>query len=1152
MEVATPESVRKLKKRLFMNESLMSESGEDRDEVQEAAGVDDDAPPADEAKGSASAGARAVRTDSALEKVKVYLRIRPLRKEEHGGMGATPCLAQASSQQVAVVPPPASQAFKSKGERQGRYIFTKVFGPETDQKTMFDQTTLPLIESFLWGCNGLLFAYGMTGAGKTHTMEGSRAEAGIIPRTLDVIFNSIDGRQCLTNVVPHEFGSQRRKEGPRSSAAPRVADRSALPINDNCSYRVFLTYTEIYCELMYDLLAPMPEPVNGRPPKREVLKFRTSRDGMLRTQAAREVQVCSWEEAAAVLAAGQANRQTAATVLNVESSRSHAVLCIRLEVIPLDGDDEPYLDEPELLVSNYLSFIDLAGSERYAKTQASGTRLKEASNINTSLMTLGKCLETLRWNQHHPRAKPRVVPFRESKLTRLFRDYYCKDGKVVMLVNVSPAADHFDETAHVLKFSAIARDITTVAAKSKIDTGRTRVVNRAKAKAKAEMIAMAQAKAKAVAQANALAAAIAQARLESPALFAASPVLAKVLDENIELSGGVSPATEASTSMAHSEFATSLLSISVSDSDDEHEASCLSSSMSGVDEEQDDDSAELADIRDLVEEIQELRMQLIESEARAAHMEAEIRDEVSREMAARLQEMQAAYEAQNAVRGEIQEEKYDRRLSIMRRSTIRKQHGASAAEVDRLRRELDHTCGLLDDMRSDRDRLADELAAVKDELAEAAAAAAAAVGRRGLDALSPTSTKAVNELIEDEVLQAEANARMKIESLEAALAAEEDRSRAALADAASLRDKLHNMMGKTVELQRELVLLRDSSPIVGRVSAVPELLSPSAIEELKRLRSLEERIASVRKPATPGSDVVGRMDAMLASGSLMDLEATPSGRRRWQLSSPHLSHVGSLSPSVAAGSSSFASVGISETDALVEAMDAMLASEGLSGGGGSGGADLVSVNDECEAETEAEVEAEAEAETEAEVEAEAEAETEAEVEAEAEAEVEAEAEAVVNDENSMLTSNVSVASAASEATLKRRRDDSEAGSPVSGASAGSPISVASGSIILDGSTSIALDGSSMISPSSSEFVPSESSWAESSASGQRGKGSGEPSFDVFDFVEEEDQVPFAPPAKKARRGRGRGRGRGAKVEVAADDSPLVERTPMVRRLRPRR
>ncbi|EDV22975.1 uncharacterized protein TRIADDRAFT_28328, partial [Trichoplax adhaerens] len=106
-----------------------------------------------------------------------------------------------------------------------------------------------------------------------------------------------------------------------------------------------------------------------------------------------------------------------------------------------------------------LCFVDLAGSERQAKTQALGMHIGEAGKINNSLMTLGKCIEAMRYNQYH-RNHPRIVPFRESQLTRWLQNHFAGRGLISMIVNISPCTQVYDETLHVLKFSAIAKQVS--------------------------------------------------------------------------------------------------------------------------------------------------------------------------------------------------------------------------------------------------------------------------------------------------------------------------------------------------------------------------------------------------------------------------------------------------------------------------------------------------------------------------------------------------------------------------------------------------------------------------------------------------------------------------------------------------------------------
>jgi kinesin family protein 20 len=109
-----------------------------------------------------------------------------------------------------------------------------------------------------------------------------------------------------------------------------------------------------------------------------------------------------------------------------------------------------------------LSLVDLAGSERPKKTLNEGERLKESANINTTLLTLGRCIQALKYNQTHPANKHQIVPFRESRLTRLFQTFFQGKGRAMMIVNVNQLASTFDETLHAIKFSAIAKEVVIV------------------------------------------------------------------------------------------------------------------------------------------------------------------------------------------------------------------------------------------------------------------------------------------------------------------------------------------------------------------------------------------------------------------------------------------------------------------------------------------------------------------------------------------------------------------------------------------------------------------------------------------------------------------------------------------------------------------
>ena len=178
-------------------------------------------------------------------------------------------------------------------------------------------------------------------------------------------------------------------------------------------WTVWVTYMEIYNENVYDLL---DQPPSAKNEARKQCKLK-EHNGQIHVKGLRELQVRSAEEARQVLRYGAKHRQVAETMSNDVSSRSHSVFNIKL--VPNRGSDTDPTDVSQ--VYSKLAIVDLAGSERALKTRATGERLKEASNINVSLMNLGRCLEALRWNQVNPNKVAHVVPFRHSKLTRIFQ-----------------------------------------------------------------------------------------------------------------------------------------------------------------------------------------------------------------------------------------------------------------------------------------------------------------------------------------------------------------------------------------------------------------------------------------------------------------------------------------------------------------------------------------------------------------------------------------------------------------------------------------------------------------------------------------------------------------------------------------------------------
>ncbi|NWS36825.1 KIF23 protein, partial [Polioptila caerulea] len=379
-----------------------------------------------------------------------------------------------------------------------QYSFKEVFGTLVVQKELFDVVAKPLVEDLIRGKNGLLFTYGVTGSGKTHTMTGSPGDGGLLPRCLAMIFNSIGPFQAKRYVfklddkngvdVQSEVDAlleRQRREAlpiPKTPAGKRQLDpefADMIDVQDHCKaeevdednvYGVFVSYIEIYNNYIYDLLEEAPfdsikpkwnscnTPVrNGDfvPPQSKIL--REDQNHNMYVTGCTEVEVKSTEEAFEVFWRGQKKRRIANTQLNRESSRSHSVFIIKLAQAPLDADGDNVLQEKEQIILSQLSLVDLAGSERTNRTKAEGNRLREAGNINQSLMTLRTCIEILRENQLYGTNK--MVPYRDSKLTHLFKNYFDGEGKVRMIVCVNPKPEDYEESLQVMRFAEMTQEV---------------------------------------------------------------------------------------------------------------------------------------------------------------------------------------------------------------------------------------------------------------------------------------------------------------------------------------------------------------------------------------------------------------------------------------------------------------------------------------------------------------------------------------------------------------------------------------------------------------------------------------------------------------------------------------------------------------------
>lgn len=275
-----------------------------------------------------------------------------------------------------------------------------------DQEVVFKALGEPVLDNAFNGYNACIFAYGQTGSGKTYTMMGTEGEPGVIPRLCGGLYGRINANG-----------------------------------DPNISFRVEVSYLEIYNEKVHDLLGDASR--NLRVREHNVLGPYV--EGLTKMAVADEKQIGS------IMEQGTKARTTASTAMNATSSRSHAVFTVMLT----QREHAPGTDHVGEKTSR-ISLVDLAGSERQAKTGAKGERLKEGANINKSLTTLGRVISALADQSAGAGKKGKgdkssFVPYRDSALTWLLKDSLGGNSKTVMVTAISPAADNYDETLSSLR-----------------------------------------------------------------------------------------------------------------------------------------------------------------------------------------------------------------------------------------------------------------------------------------------------------------------------------------------------------------------------------------------------------------------------------------------------------------------------------------------------------------------------------------------------------------------------------------------------------------------------------------------------------------------------------------------------------------------------
>lgn len=412
-----------------------------------------------------------------LQTIKVYLRLKPFPKKLKLTEDQQEAYKIANSTTLLTKLPILDNSGSIKQSKSNeiicrKFIFSQTFGPETTQLELFEQTVQQQMIEFLAGQNCTIMTYGTTNSGKSYTLQGTSTSPGLVPRALEFVFNNVTTRpnpfykplhysdvitlNALERAQELEvktklltFGSVDKHQymNTYKQMQKLLQEESIRPSQCyDAHYSVWVSFAEIYNEIVYDLLS------NECQKKRIPLKLGADSNGRAFIRGLKTIYVNSAAEAYQILMAGQYNLKVAATALNAKSSRSHCIFTIILL--------KYYAENlPDTVEVSTFSFCDLAGSERLKKTLNIGDRLKEAQNINTSLLVLGRCLKSIHEGQLVRTKTDTVGPFRESKLTRLFQRALSGKEHLALIVNVNPLPNLYVETQNVLNFAAIAKRI---------------------------------------------------------------------------------------------------------------------------------------------------------------------------------------------------------------------------------------------------------------------------------------------------------------------------------------------------------------------------------------------------------------------------------------------------------------------------------------------------------------------------------------------------------------------------------------------------------------------------------------------------------------------------------------------------------------------
>ncbi|KAK5881182.1 hypothetical protein CesoFtcFv8_022013 [Champsocephalus esox] len=326
-------------------------------------------------------------TNKKVSRVRVVVRLRPyMGTQDEKDEGS--CVRGLDSKNLEII------NWRNATETV-KYSFDVFHGEQTTQQEVF-LSVKPILPHILTGQNASVFAYGPTGAGKTHTMMGTLNQPGVIPRAVREVFKMVNAKND----------------------------------DEGWDYSISMSYLEIYNEKVLDLLSPGSQD----------LPIREDKDKNILIPGLTHTTITSISDFHKHFVPASLNRTTASTKINQRSSRSHALLLLKV----LRTQRAP----PHRQQAGKLYLIDLAGSEDNRRTGNQGIRLKESGAINLSLFTLSKVVDSLN------SGTAVRVPYRDSKLTRLLQDSLGGSAHSVMITNIAPEYKFYFDTFGALNFAS--------------------------------------------------------------------------------------------------------------------------------------------------------------------------------------------------------------------------------------------------------------------------------------------------------------------------------------------------------------------------------------------------------------------------------------------------------------------------------------------------------------------------------------------------------------------------------------------------------------------------------------------------------------------------------------------------------------------------